>query len=113
MNKKKIKILKKLRIKSFKIPLTAKGNFNLQKVLIKIKNLGFSRIFLESGVKLTTSFLSDNLVDDFKLFISNTKLGKNGDGNIKGYFRRFIGNKKSTTEKINLFGEELKSYKIK
>ena len=113
INKRKIKILKRLRIESFKIPLTAKGNFNLHKVLTKLKDLGFSRIFLESGVKLTTSFLSDNLVDDFKLFISGAKLGKNGNGNIKGYFRRFIVNKKSTTEKINLFGEKLKSYKIK
>ena len=39
-----------------------------------ILGFGFSRIFLESGLKLTTSFLEKNLVDDFSLFISNKEL---------------------------------------
>ena len=63
--------------------------------------------------KLTTNFLKENLIDDFKLFISNKKLGKNGKGNIKKYSKIFFRNKKIETESVNLFGEKIVSYKIK
>ena len=58
------------------------GKLNLKKSLIKIKEMGFSRIFLESGIKLAKNFLKNNLVDDLKIFISNKKLGKYGRGSI-------------------------------
>ena len=74
---------------------------------------GFSRIFIESGLKLTTSFLEKNLVDDIKLFISNEKLKKNGKNNIKNSLYNFLKNKKGKVEKVNLFGDTLISYKIK
>ena len=57
--------------------------------------------------------LNRNLINDFKLIISNKKLGKDGDGNIKKYFRLFLHNKKNTIEKVNLFGEKLTTYKLK
>ena len=72
----------------------------MNKSLIKAKKLGFSRIFLESGIKLTTNFINKNL-------------GEDGFGNIKKYFRLFLHNKKNTTEKVNLFGEKLITYKLK
>ena len=50
---------------------------------MKVKSLGFSRVFLESGLNLTTSFLNKDLVDDFQLFISGKKLGKNGNNSFK------------------------------
>ena len=88
-------------------------NLDLRKALIKARNLGFSRILLESGIKLTSSFLKANLVDDFKLFISNEKIGKFGLGSIRKYYLRYVKNKKFTNEQVNLFGEKLISYKIK
>jgi len=112
-NEKKIKLLKRLKIKIYKISLNENGDLDLRKALIKAKNLGFSRIFLESGIKLTNSFLKANLVDDFKLFISNEKIGKFGLGSIKKYYQRYVKNKKFTNEQVNLFGEKLISYKIK
>ena len=54
------------------------GHLDLRDSLIKAKKLGFYRIFLESGMKLSMNFLQKNLVDDLNLFISNKKLGKNG-----------------------------------
>ena len=48
-----------------------------------MKILGFSRIFLESGLNLTTNFLDENLVDDFRLFVSSKNLGKHGDNSFK------------------------------
>jgi len=113
INKKKIKSLRKLKIKIYRIPLDDDGNLDLKKSLVKAKKLGFSRIFLESGVKLTTNFLNKNLVDDLKIFMSNKYLRKNGDGNIKKYLSLFIKSKKKTIEKVNLYGEKLISYKLK
>ncbi len=112
-NAKKIKLLKKLNIKIFKTSLDNSGHLDLIRSLRKAKQLGFSRIFLESGIKLATSFLKKNLVNDFKIFISNNNLGKNGRSKIKKYFRFFLKNKKKTIEKVNLLGDKLISYKLK
>ena len=86
---------------------------DLREVLKKIKRLGFSRIFLETGIKLTTNFLKNNLVDDFKLFISSKKLGKNGSNNFKKNMILFFKDKKFINEKVYLFGDKLISYKLK
>ena len=113
IKKKKIKLLKKLKVKMHKIPTNSNHDLDLEMVLLKIKKLGFSRIFLESGIKLTLNFLSKNLVDDFKLFISNNNLGTKGSGNIRTNLKRILKNNKGKVEKINLFGDKLISYKIK
>ena len=75
--------------------------------------LGFSRIFLESGIKLTTSFLKKGLVDELKIFISNKKLAKNGRGNIKNFLKKLLINEKKIIEKVNLFNDILITYKLK
>ena len=110
---KKIKLLKRLGVKTYKIPVNKYGQLNLKQALLKAKKLGFSRIFVESGLKLSTSFLKKNLVNDFKLFISDEKIGNNGNSNLKNYFNTFFKNKRRNLEKINLFGEKLISYKLK
>ena len=56
-NKKKIKRLKNLNVKSFKISLDVEKNLDLGEALIKVRQLGFYRIFLETGMKLATNFL--------------------------------------------------------
>ena len=89
------------------------NNLDLEKILIKTKDLGFSRIFLESGIKLSTSFFKMNLVNDFKIFISNIEIKKRGHGSVKSYFKSFLRYKRKKIEKVNLFGEKLISYKIK
>ena len=113
INKKKIELYRKLRIRIIKISMDDDGNLDLRKSLIKAKELGFSRIFLESGIKLTTNFINKNLVNDFKLFMSNRNVGKNGNGNIKKFLISFLRNKKGEIEKANLTGEKLISYKLK
>lgn len=112
-NKKKIIKLKKMKIKTLKVSITKGKNLNLKEILIKTKKLGFSRIFLESGVTLSTSFLKDNLVNDLKIFISNEKIKQNGSGSIKSYFKYILRKNFSKTEPVNLFNEKLVSYKIK
>ena len=112
-NIKKIQLLKKLGIKTYKIPINETGNLDLKEVLFKTKKLGFSRVFLESGIKLVTNFLKMNLIDDFNLFISNKKIKINGSGNFKNSFMKYLNKKNKRVEKINLFGEKLVSYNLK
>jgi len=94
IDQKKIKVLKNLKIELIKIPLSEDGNFDLKNILMKVKILGFSRIFLESGLNLTTNFLNKGLVDDFQLFISSKNLGKNGNNSFKKNMKLFFKNKK-------------------
>ena len=112
-NKDKIHLLRKLKIKVYRIALNTDDDLDLKKVIIRVRKLGFSRIFLESGIKLATNFLRADLIDDLKIFMSNTKLGKNGSGSIKNNFIKFIKNRKFIKENVNLFGEKLISYKMK
>jgi len=111
-NKKKINQLENLNVKSFKISLDIEKNLDLGEALIKAKQLGFYRIFLEAGMKLAINFLHKNLVDDLKLFISNKNLGRDGMNNIKRNLKSILQNKKNFNEKVNLFGDKLITYKI-
>ena len=111
-NKRKIKQLKDLNIQTYKIPLDVERNLDLKVALIKAKQLGFYRIILEVGKRLTINFLYKNLVDELKLFISNKNLGKNGISCIKRKLKLFLKNKNSHLERVNLFGDKLITYKI-
>lgn len=112
-NKKKIRLLKKLKVNTFKTELDLNNNLDLTKVLLQVKKLGFNRIFLECGMNLAFSFLNNNLIDDLKLFISNKKLGQNGKNNIKKKLNLFTKGKSPIKEKVNLFGDKLLSFSIK
>ena len=102
-----------MKIKTFKLPLDNSGNLNLKECLIKSKKLGFSRIFLETGLTLTKNFLDNDLIDDFKLFISAKNLKIYGKANANKYIINFFKNKKKKLEKVNLFGDKLITYNLK
>ena len=95
------------------MPIDLNGDIDLIASLIKLKELGFSRIFLESGLKLTSSFLEKNLVDDFSLFISNKMLKDNGTGSFRKCFKKFFSKLNHLNIDVNLFGEKLLLYKLK
>ena len=113
INKRKINLLKKLGIKLLITSLDKNGNLDLKKILIKVKKLGYHRILLETGLKMSTNFFENRLVNEFNLFISDKKIKNNGYDNMKFFFNTFLKNKKYTIEKVNLFGERFLSYKIK
>ena len=94
-------------------PLDKSGNFDLKKILIKLKELGYHRILLEAGLKMSTSFFKNKLVNEFNIFISNEKIKRNGYDNMKFFFNTFLKKKKYTVEQVNLFGEKLLNYKVK
>ena len=112
-NKRKIKSLKKLRIKTIWSPLDNNKNLDLKFVLLKVKKLGFSRVFLESGIKLISAFLKGNFLNDFMIFKSNKMLINIGNKNFRTVFNTYLKQKTNHIEKINLFGESLTSYYIK
>ena len=99
--------------KTYRIPIDYSGHLDLKASLIKAKEIGFSRIFLETGSILATRFFNGKFINEFKLFISSKKLGKNGNGSIKNYLNTFLKNKKKIVEKVNLSGDKLITYKIK
>ena len=96
-----------------RVPINSSGTLDLKSCLIKVKKLGLSRIFLESGLKLTTSFMKEKLIDDFKIFISDKKCGKNGINSFKNHFKSLTRNQISKIEKINLFDDKLISFKLR
>ena len=104
---------KNLGVKTYKISVNKNGDLDLKKALIKARKLGFSRIFLESGLKLAGNFLKEDLVNDLKFFISNKMLNKNGNGSIRKYFTTILKKRKFKVEKVNLFSEKLISYRMK
>ena len=113
INKKKITSLNKLNVKTYKITKEQDGKINLKNALIKAKKLGFSRIFLESGINLIRSFFKNNLISEFKIFISKYKLGSNGDLKVKNDLDIFLKNKRKINETVNLNGDLFLSYNIK
>jgi len=113
MDQKKIKILKKFKVKLIQTPLNKDNEFDLKELLAKVKDLGFSRIFLETGIKLTNNFLDNDLVDVFHLFISNKNLGTNGKNNFKNLMRVYFKKNKFFKEKVNLFDDQFISCYIK
>ena len=112
-NIKKIKFLKKKKVKLYKIPLDKDKNLDLTTCLFKIKELGFSRVFLESGFILTKNFFKKNLVNELKVFMSNEIIGANGKFSTKSFLKQYLQKKKKIIEKVNLSGEHLTSYYIK
>ena len=111
--KNKIKKLKNNNIKLIKSNISTNENFNLKLILIKLKELGFSRILIESGINLVNSFLKNKLINEFKLFVSKDNLYNKGLNNFKSNIKIYLKRKQSYMEKVNLFGDKLISYTIK
>ena len=74
---KKIQILKKLNCNIITVN-KVKNNFDLLSIFKKTYKLGISSIFIEAGGTLFTSMYNKKLIDEFHLFVSPKKIGKNG-----------------------------------
>lgn len=112
-NRKKINILNKMNVETYKISKDYNGKINLEEALTIAKKMGFSRIFLESGINLIRGFFNKNLINEFKIFISKNDLGRNGLINVKKDLSNILRNKKKIKEIVNLFGDSLLSYNLK
>jgi len=70
-------------------------------------------VLLEAGLNMTSKFLDQNLIDDFYIFISGKRLGKNGNNSFLKCYNYYLKNKRCSKEKINLFDDSLYIYRIK
>jgi len=107
-NKNKIKIFKGLGFKVLLIKsLNNKKDFNL--LSKKIYKLGYSRIFIESGMTFLNYLLKINIINDLYIFKSNKKLGREGQNNdTLKFLKKYI----SKPISINLNGDKLYNYKF-
>ena len=75
-NKQKITLFKKKGINLIKSNLTKKKYFDLKLVLKKLYKIGIRNILVEGGDDLSSSFLKDELFNEFYLFKSQNSLSK-------------------------------------
>jgi len=120
--KSKIILLTQTNNKSKEFFLKKKGvkivNFNnmstksdLLIILFKLKDMGFTRILLESGLKLLNYFLSSKVIFNLYIFQSNIKLRKNGyNFTTNKHLKKITFNKKIN---VNLYGENLFKVNLK
>ena len=75
-NKQKITLFKKNGIKLIRSNLTKKKYFDLKLILKKLYKIGIRNILVEGGDDLSSSFLKDELFNEFYLFKSQNRLSK-------------------------------------
>jgi len=80
--KKKLRYFKLRGIKLCYTSLDSNNNIDLKKVFLKAYSFGIGSIIIEGGKTLTKSILKDKLINEFYLFKSRQKLGKQGKNNI-------------------------------
>jgi len=110
-NKNKEKFLKSKKIKIIKLK-NNKNIFSYEQILYKLKKIGFSIIFCESGFYTTNFLIKKRLIHNLYVFISSKKLGSNGQNSYKKFLNKLKFKKKKKIN-INLFGDELYRFKIK
>ena len=73
----KKKILNLKNIKYIKIK-EVNNSLDIQTIIKKISNLGYTRILVEGGAKLSASLLSKDLIDEINWFRASKIMGNNG-----------------------------------
>ena len=103
-------------LKSKKIHIIKIKNENkiipYNKILMELKKRGFFRILCEAGSNTSRSFLKSNLVNNLYVFMSQRRLGKNGQNSFKKELSNLDLSNKNML-KINLYGDLLYKLKIK
>ena len=110
-NKKKENYFKKKKIKIIRINQNKDDYTNLENMFYYIKNLGFNRILVESGVTFLTQILRFNLITNFYLFRSFKKLKSKGYNNSSFYLINKLKITKKNKIRVNLKEDSL--YKVK
>ena len=83
---------------------------DISEVYFFLKQLGFNRILIESGMKYINEVLKHNLIKNFYLFKSPISLKNEGKNNTKSILIRKLKTTHKNKVKINLNNDSL--YKI-
>ncbi|ADM89642.1 riboflavin biosynthesis protein RibD [Candidatus Zinderia insecticola CARI] len=106
-NKKKIRKLKKLGIKIFKIKLNNK-KLNFKRIIEKISFLKINEIQFESGFSINNTLISLNKINEILIYLSPIILGKsNNIFNFK-IIKKIIYSIKYNFESIKYFNKDLR-----
>ena len=110
--KNKIQKLKRKKIKLIYVSLDKNNFFNLREILNKIQKIGYTRIFLEAGKKLTYSFIKNNLINDLHVFMSQDRLGSKGMKEVH-FIKKLNLFSNKNLNKVYLNGDKFYTLKIK
>ena len=102
--------LKKKGVKIIKFIQNEDLNLNLKNIFYIIKELGFNRILIESGITFLNKLLKQNLIKNFYLFKSSKNLSRAGYNNFSLSFNNVKISIKNRV-KVNLDRDIL--YKVK
>ena len=102
---------KKIGVNIIKLKKSYDLKNNTLEVYFFLKQLGFSRILIESGIKYISEILKLNLISNFYLFKSSLSLKNSGKNNIKPFLIKKLNTTNKNKVKVNLKGDTL--YKIK
>ena len=106
----KEKYFKKIGVNIIKLKTSDKFENNFLDVFFFLKQLGFNRVLIESGVKYINEILKHNMIQNFYLFKSPLNLRNYGKNNTKLNLIRKLKITTKNKVKINLNGDSL--YKI-
>ena len=101
---------KKIGVNIIKLKKTESLKDDVSEVFFLLKQLGFNRILVESGVKYINVILRFNLIRNFYLFKSPHNLKNNGKNNTKSDLIKKLKDSIENKIKVNLNGDSL--YKI-
>jgi len=98
---------KKIGVKIVKLEKNNDLKNDISKVFFLLKQFGFNRILIESGVKYINEVLKNNLIRNFYLFKSSFNLKNNGKNNTKPNLIRKLKTTIKNKVRINLNGDSL------
>ena len=109
-NKIKEEYFKKIGVNIIKLKKFDNLKNDVSEVYLILKQLGFNRILIESGIQYINSTLKYNLIKNFYLFKSSFSLKKNGKNNTKLGLIKKLKETINNRVNVNLNGDIL--YKI-
>ena len=103
-NAKKLSVLKKKKIKYYKVNLDNQNNLDFTEIKKKIFKMNINYLLVEGGKELTKSLIQNKHINQFFLFKSGKKLNTNGQFQIKeivNQLNRVFKNKKNLNVNLN------------
>jgi diaminohydroxyphosphoribosylaminopyrimidine deaminase / 5-amino-6-(5-phosphoribosylamino)uracil reductase len=87
------------------------NNSDLKEILIKLMQLGFTRVLLESGVKMLKLMILNKIINTLYLFQSSKRVYSNGLNFCSNIIKKRINTSKKI--RVNLFKDTLYKIRIK
>ena len=106
-NRDKEEYFKKMGINIIKLTKSSNLKDEVSEIYLFLKQFGFNRILVESGVRYINEILKYNLIQNFYLFKSSSNLKKNGKNNTKINLIKKLKTTIKNKVRINLFDDTL------